>query len=64
MTRARASPRGRKGKPRVRAEFARIPWNAKQLVCNRCGNTESVPPDLLLRFRLRTCLPCLVALSR
>jgi hypothetical protein len=41
----------------------RIPWNAKQLACDSCGETEPVPPDLLLRFRLKTCLSCLAALA-
>jgi len=55
----------RKRAPRkIRAELIRIPWNAKQLACDRCGATESVPPNLLFRLRLKTCLNCLTALSR
>ena len=46
---------------RIRAELMRIPWNAKQLACDRCGATEPVPPDLLFRLRLKTCLNCLTA---
>jgi hypothetical protein len=41
----------------------RIPWNAKQIACDSCGETEAVRPDLLLRFRLKTCLSCLTALA-
>ena len=63
MTAIRAAPRTRRKPRRIRAEFMRIPWNAKQLACDRCGETEPVPPDLLLRFRLKTCLSCLAALS-
>jgi hypothetical protein len=47
----------------MRAEFMRIPWNAKRIACDSCGETELVPPDLLLRFRLKTCLSCLTALA-
>jgi hypothetical protein len=64
MSAARPVPRRPKRKRRVRAEFVRIPWNAKQLACDSCGETEPVPPDLLLRVRLKTCLPCLSARSR
>jgi hypothetical protein len=61
MTAIRAAPRTKRKRRRVRAEFMRIPWNAKQLACDSCGETEPVPPDLLLRFRLKTCLSCLAA---
>ena len=63
MSAARAAPRQPQRRPRVRAEFVRISWNAKQLACDSCGETEPVPPDLLLRFRLKTCLSCLAALA-
>jgi hypothetical protein len=63
MTAIRAAPRTKRKRRRVRAEFMRIPWNAKQLACDSCGETEPVPPDLLLRFRLKTCLSCLAALA-
>jgi hypothetical protein len=42
----------------------RIPWNAKRIACDCCGEAEPVPGDLLLRFRLKTCLSCLMALTR
>jgi hypothetical protein len=51
-------------KRRVRAEYVRIPWNAKRIACDSCGESEPVPGDLLLRFRLKTCLSCLTALAR
>jgi len=51
-------------KRRMRAEYVRIPWNAKRIACDSCGETEPVPGDLLLRFRLKTCLSCLTALAR
>lgn len=51
-------------KRRVRAEYVRIPWNAKRIACDSCGETEPVPGDQLLRFRLKTCLSCLTALAR
>ena len=51
-------------KRRVHAEFVRNPWNAKRIACNSCGDLEPVPGDLLLRFRLKTCLSCLTALAR
>jgi hypothetical protein len=52
----------RKRSPRkIRAELMRIPWNAKQLACDRCGATEPVPSDLLFRLRLKTCINCLTA---
>jgi hypothetical protein len=59
----------RAGPPRprrrgVRAEFIRIPWNAKRLARDSCGQSEPVPPDLLLRFRLKTCSACLTARLR
>jgi hypothetical protein len=63
MTAIRAAPRTKLKRRRVRAEFMRIPWNAKQLACDSCGETEPVPRDLLLRFRLKTCLSCLAALA-
>jgi len=59
----RATRRTRRER-RVRAEYVRIPWNAKRIACNSCGETEPVPGDLLLRFRLKTCLSCLTALAR
>jgi hypothetical protein len=49
---------------KIRGELMRIPWNAKQLACDRCSATEPVPPDLLFRIRLRTCRNCLSALYR
>jgi hypothetical protein len=63
MTAIRAAPRARRRRRPIRAEFVRIPWNAKRIVCDSCGETEAVPPDLLLRFRLKTCLSCLTALA-
>jgi hypothetical protein len=63
MTEIRVAPRRRSKRRRIRAEFMRIPWNAKQIACDSCGETEAVPPDLLLRFRLKTCLSCLAALA-
>ncbi|HEV7486298.1 MAG TPA: hypothetical protein VGQ65_11510 [Thermoanaerobaculia bacterium] len=63
MTAIRAAPRMRRKRQRIRAEFMRIPWNAKQIACDSCGETEPVPSDLLLRFRLKTCLSCLTALA-
>jgi hypothetical protein len=63
MTAIRAAPQKRNKRRRIRAEFMRIPWNAKQIACDSCGETEPVPPDLLLRFRLKTCLSCLAALA-
>jgi hypothetical protein len=48
----------------MRAEYVRIPWNAKRIACDSCGESEPVPGDLLLRFRLKTCLSCLTALAR
>ena len=56
--------RTRRKRRRVRAEFMRIPWNAKRIACDSCGETEPVPGDLLLRFRLKTCLSCLTALAQ
>jgi hypothetical protein len=64
MTAIRAAPRTRRKRRRILAKFVRIPWNAKQLACDRCGETEAVPLDLLLRFRLKTCLSCLTAPAR
>jgi len=64
MTAIRAAPRRRRKRRGIRAEFVRIPWNAKRLACDSCGETEPVPGDLLLRFRLKTCLSCLTALAR
>ena len=64
MSAARAAPRTRRRKHRIRAEYVRIPWNAKRIACDSCGETEPVPGDLLLRFRLKTCLSCLTALAR
>jgi hypothetical protein len=63
MTAIRAAPRRRSKRRRIRAEFMRIPWNAQQIACDSCGETEPVPPDLLFRFRLKTCLSCLTALA-
>jgi hypothetical protein len=63
MTAIRAAPRRRSKRRRIYAEFMRIPWNAKQIACDSCGETEPVPPDLLLRYRLKTCLSCLTALA-
>jgi hypothetical protein len=63
MTAIRAAPQKRNKRRRIRAEFMRIPWNAKRIACDSCGETEPVPPDLLLRFRLKTCLSCLTALA-
>jgi hypothetical protein len=63
MTAGRNKRRTRR-KRRVRAEYVRIPWNAKRLACDKCGESEPVPGDLLLRFRRKTCLSCLTALAR
>ena len=63
MSDRRSKTRARR-KRRVRAEYVRIPWNAKRIACDSCGETEPVPGDLLLRFRLKTCLSCLTALAR
>jgi len=60
----RMTRRARRKSRRIRAEFVRIPWNAKRLACDSCGESEPVPGDLLLRFRLKTCLSCLTALAR
>lgn len=64
MSGGRAAPRMRRKTRRVRAEYVRIPWNAKRIACDSCGESEPVPGDLLLRFRLKTCLNCLTALAR
>lgn len=64
MSMDRAAQRTRRKSRRIRAEFVRIPWNAKRLACDNCGESEPVPGDLLLRFRLKTCLSCLTALAR
>lgn len=58
--RSRKRPR----RERIRAEYLRIPWNAKRIACDSCGESEPVPDNLLLRFRLKTCLSCLTALAR
>lgn len=63
MSDRRSKTRARR-KRRVRAEYVRIPWNAKRIACDSCGESEPVPGDLLLRFRLKTCLSCLTALAR
>lgn len=63
MTAIRAAPQRRSKRRRIRAEFMRIPWNAQQIACDSCGETEPVQPDLLFRFRLKTCLSCLTALA-
>ena len=63
MSAGRAAPRTRRKTRRIRAEFVRIPWNAKRIACDSCGKTEPVPRELLLRFRLKTCLSCLTALA-
>ena len=60
----RAAQHARRKRRHVRAEYVRIPWNAKRIACDSCGETEPVPGDLLLRFRLKTCLSCLTALAR
>ena len=60
----RSSKTRARPKRRVRAEYVRIPWNAKRIACDSCGESEPVPGDLLLRFRLKTCLSCLTALAR
>lgn len=64
MSARRAAPRTRRKTRRIRAEHVRIPWNAKRIACNSCGESEPVPGDLLLRFRPKTCLSCLTALAR
>lgn len=61
MIAIRAGPQRRR---RVCAVYVRIPWNAKRLACDTCGQSEPVPPDLLLRYRLKTCSPCLTARGR
>jgi hypothetical protein len=64
VTAKRAARRQRKQRRRIRAEYVRIPWNAKRIACDSCGETEPVPGDLLLRFRLKTRLSSLTALAR
>jgi hypothetical protein len=64
MSAGRIRRRTRRKRRRAHVEFMRIPWNAKQLACDTCGEREPVPPDLLLRFRLKTCVSCLAARSR
>jgi hypothetical protein len=64
MSAGRTTRRARRKRRRIQAEYVRIPWNAKRIACDSCGESEPVPGDLLLRFRLKTCLSCLTALAR